>query len=460
MRLLTKELSIVTITAILSMGLAGCGSSESDRFDDPNSKSALENEFKPDNDNDGDGLLNGQEDTNGNQKWDEGETDFNNKDTDGDGLWDGNEVNKYLTNPINPDSDDDGVNDGKEVYSCDESEYDTQKVSEHTAANNHSTDKDDKIDALDPYNDSDGDKRSNLGEKLKGTPACDKSDFYPWVYETKNGSRMEDKGAVYVPGGFDVDRDGEVETGFWFTKYPASATSSKIDARYNDLSQEVNSNFISLTDSKANYNNTDSDDIGHAGTLYKAQFIDKGNEGKDYMNAIYAFDIPTILTQSDLPVCQHAGEDYPPMIPTNKQYTHVLKLQEASNNGDKSIKNYSLDYGYDINVEEDYQRDIYHLLGTIKEFTKEIVYVDEFKNTIPSFWESEGRVTSRLDGLTRSDTDIGFGAPGFKDNYAVIVRDGWAVDLTYGVGSGDNTVGQEIGFRMSTCYLPAITDSN
>lgn len=460
MKLLVKELSIVTMTAILSMSLTGCGSSESDRFDDPNAQSSLQNDFKATEDNDGDGLTNGQEDTNGNEKFDDGETDFNNKDTDGDGLWDGNEVNEYLTDPLNPDTDDDSVDDGREVYSCDENDFDTQKVSNHNATNDHKTDKNDKIDALDPYNDSDGDKRSNLGEKLKETPACDKSEFYPWVYDTKDGSDMENKGAIYIPGGFDVDNDGQPETGFWFTQYPASETGSKIEARYNDVSQEITDNFISLTDSRANYNNTDSDDIGHAGNLYKAQFVDQGNKGKDYMNAIYAFDIPTILAQSNLPICQHKGKSYPAMMATNKQYTHVLKLQEASNNGDQSVQNYTVEYGYDINVEEDYKKDVYHLLGIIKEFTKEVVLVDEFKDNLPTFWESDGRVTSRLDGLTRSDTDIGFGAPGFKDNYAVIVRDGWAVDLTYGVGSGDSTIGQEIGFRMSTSYLPAVTDSN
>ena len=56
MKLLVKELSIVTMTAILSMGLTGCGSGESDRFDDPNAQSSLQNEFKASEDNDGDGL--------------------------------------------------------------------------------------------------------------------------------------------------------------------------------------------------------------------------------------------------------------------------------------------------------------------------------------------------------------------------------------------------------------------
>ncbi len=58
-------------------------------------------------DDDGDGLTNGEEKALG--------TNPNVADTDGDGLNDGEEMNVYKTNPLKPDSDGDGLNDGAEV---------------------------------------------------------------------------------------------------------------------------------------------------------------------------------------------------------------------------------------------------------------------------------------------------------------------------------------------------------
>ena len=65
----------------------------------------------PDSDNDG--LLDDEEDINGNGATDPGETDPNNPDTDGDGLTDGLET-EGPTDPLNPDSDGDGILDGDE----------------------------------------------------------------------------------------------------------------------------------------------------------------------------------------------------------------------------------------------------------------------------------------------------------------------------------------------------------
>ena len=72
-------------------------------------------------DTDGDGLLDTEEDINGNGIVDTGETDPNNADTDGDGIDDGTEsgINNdtdpsTTTDPLNPDSDGDGLTDGQE----------------------------------------------------------------------------------------------------------------------------------------------------------------------------------------------------------------------------------------------------------------------------------------------------------------------------------------------------------
>lgn len=58
-------------------------------------------------DDDGDGLTNGEERVLG--------TDPRNPDTDGDGLKDGEEVRRYRTNPLKADTDGDGLTDGEEV---------------------------------------------------------------------------------------------------------------------------------------------------------------------------------------------------------------------------------------------------------------------------------------------------------------------------------------------------------
>jgi outer membrane protein OmpA-like peptidoglycan-associated protein len=70
-------------------------------------------------DDDGDGLSNGEEARLG--------TDPLNPDSDGDGLSDGDEVKVYHTNPLNPDTDGDGLPDGEEVfkYHTDPGKYDT-----------------------------------------------------------------------------------------------------------------------------------------------------------------------------------------------------------------------------------------------------------------------------------------------------------------------------------------------
>ncbi len=66
-------------------------------------------------DSDGDGLLDIEEDVNGNGIVDPGETDPFDADTDDDGLLDGQEVRNTGTDPLNPDTDGDGVQDGTEL---------------------------------------------------------------------------------------------------------------------------------------------------------------------------------------------------------------------------------------------------------------------------------------------------------------------------------------------------------
>lgn len=116
-------------------------------------------------DSDDDGLTDGDEVL-------EYETDPNNPDSDSDGLNDGDELNSYNTDPNNADSDGDGLNDGDEV-----NEY-------RTDPNNPDSDGDGVSDydevftyESDPNNaDSDGDGFSDGQEVEMGTDLVDSAD--------------------------------------------------------------------------------------------------------------------------------------------------------------------------------------------------------------------------------------------------------------------------------------------
>jgi len=52
------------------------------------------------------------------------------------------------------------------------------------------------------------------------------NDDWVWIYNSPAGIAMVNAGFVYVPGGWDVNGDGVVESGFWLSKYQASATAT------------------------------------------------------------------------------------------------------------------------------------------------------------------------------------------------------------------------------------------
>ena len=452
MKLISK-LSVVAVLAIFA--LTSCGSNRAGDVNDSGAE-ATQKSDDPNADNDGDGLTNGEEDKNGNGKVDEGETDPNNRDSDGDGLRDGNEVIRYMTDPLNPDSDEDGITDGREVYSCDETIFDTQALSTHRPANVNQEDEPNTIDALDPYNDSDGDGRTNMGEKLKGTDGCDPDDGYPWATESCEGMSLA--GAVYIPGGFDVDGDGSIEAGFWFTPYPASAVLPILDKTdYANFNEAMETKFDILNGNSLSYT---TGRVYHSNDIYSPLFIDKGVNSGSYHSNLYGMDIPTVIDSLSIPACADAVGNIGPSIPTNKQYIHVMKLIEAS--GDRTnglIKNNIL--GNDLNAPKNYETHIYYLnkaapTELFREYTKDIVILSGF--TPPSYWDAYGdRIEKEVvngQTLAWTDIDVGdFNFPAYADPHAIVVRKGWLIDLTFGAASGDATPGNEVLFRMATPYL-------
>jgi len=443
---LTTKLSTAALIALLALN--SCGSN---RAGDITTTTANPQDQKPvdENDLDGDGLLNDEETELG--------TDPRDPDSDRDGLWDGNEVKSYGTDPLNPDSDEDAIDDGREVYSCSETIFDTQKVTQHWAANDRVEEGSvDPIDALDPYNDSDGDERNNMGEKLKGTDGCDPDDYYAYITETCEAISMA--GAVYIPGGFDVDEDGVNESGFWFTPYPASSTGKQLEsANYENFSNRINEQFNVLNGTSLSYR---TDTIFHSNPIFEPRYVEQGPSASSYLSNLYGMDLPTSIASLNVPDCVvDETTSYGVTVPSNKQYIHILKLLEAYPSDNVTIKNGLL--GIDPNVPMDHEVKV-HYMGDFKEYTSDIAILNGFSyaSDMPAYWDvrNDNEVTNSEDlnkgkFLANTSVDVGFDAPGFRDPYAIVVRQGLSIDLTVGIGNGDTTANQEILFRMATPYL-------
>ncbi len=469
--LITKSL-LSTLVCAYMVSFTGC---LDDRaiFADANKTTPNVNpsgNLDPAGDEDGDGLTNGQEVDIG--------TDPRKPDTDGDGLDDGLEVKVIGTDPKSDDTDKDGVTDGVEVVGTytDETITETGDITTaghkaytiesgtlkldkpisikdfegKTPANTHHnpfTDKGDKIDALDPMNDSDYDTKQNKTEKEEGTNPLNTKDRKPWIYETPKGKIMEDAGFNYIPGGFDLDNDGTPEKGFWMSTFEArgegGTTITAITAGLNDY---IKLNFKEVNAKAVNgYVNTAP--TGSNEILLKAKFID---DGTGSISGIFAYEATNIISQSQI----EGGE--PILLPTNKQYAHVLKLMDL--NRKDYVKNSIA--GYDANVEEDYERKLEEIFNNMKEFTRNLVKLADFptvgnttKPDLPTWWDVNELFyndTQKASVSTNVLVNQDAGAGKKQDPYAVVIRDGKKMDLTYGPTHGEKG---EIGFRAASDYL-------
>ncbi len=398
----------------------------------------------PKNDSDNDGLTNAEEKKYGTKPLE--------ADSDSDGLLDGEEVNILNTNPINKDSDNDGVEDGIEVGFDGEGENKVYHV--NNPANTNHDDDPDLIDALDPLNDSDGDKRPNLYEidsqKRKDagylvdfnetTDPLDESDYYPWITEVEPGKTMIDNGFVYIPGGFDVDDDGDDESGFWMAQYEAranGATTITID----NLSNFIKENFISI-------NTTDilvykSSAPGLSGEpLYTPIYSQNGTEA---MTGMYGYEAAALIAQNQI------DRGLKTTLPSNKQYSHVVAILNNNNEVQNS---------YDVNVPASYKGEIFEIDSGILEFTKNLVKLSDFdEQNPPSWWRVEKVFYNDSDKAAASTNTLineDSGAGKEQDPFAVILEGDkdssgkFMVDLTYGVTFGEKG---KIGFRAASDYL-------
>jgi len=421
--------------------------------------------INPNDDDDNDGLTNQEE-------ADEG-TDPKDPDSDDDGLDDGLEVKKIGTSPTTSDTDKDGVTDGIEVLGTYEDNIDPEgKVTtagenktplkdgedglkvldvenpisiadwgDKSAANIHKnpqTDPNDKIDALDPMNDSDYDKRPNANEKIKNTDPLDQKSFYPWIYETPTGKLMEEAGFAYIPGGFDLDGDGSKETGFWMAKYEARGD---VDTTITigGLSDFINSHFAPSTSTYVN---------SIALLSGEPLFVPKydTNIGLS-LTGMYGYEMAALIAENQVVGDANiTGE--PIKLPLNKQYAHVLELIKG--NRTDYVKNGIT--GYDENVEEDYERAIFEISSNNRELTRDLLELKKF-TALPLWWNVSNTLKSDKDKAAASanvfvagDTGVGLE----QDDFAVIIRDGDKLDLRYGVTYAEKTYNS---FRAASDYL-------
>ncbi len=401
----------------------------------------------PAGDEDGDGLTNGDEVDIG--------TDPRDPDSDDDGLDDGLEVKVIGTDPTKVDTDGDGVSDGIEVLGTYIENIDengkvisagkdktplkdgenglkvvdlAQPVSieewaDKVPANLHHneiTDKGDKIDALDPMNDSDYDKRPNIKEVENKTDPLDQASKYPWIYETPKGIEMEKNGFVYVPA---ISGIG----GFWMSKYEARplVTIANPTVDFPTIVQKYFKMYSGETPSGF----TSADASGTA--LSTIDF----NNTLNPVKGIYGFEAAYMLDNSQIANGWSIG------LPSLKQYTHVIKL--LSNN---EVEN-SIIY-YDPKVEENYTRNIYELQSSVKEFTNTLIDLPFASTNIDGI-----NIVKNPEGLAFVGSNTN-GNIGMTSHTALAIIGTGYIDLRYSISYADNgTDLTAIGFRGASDYI-------
>jgi hypothetical protein len=290
---------------------------------------------------------------------------------------------------------------------------------------NKFNDPDNKIDALDPNNDSDYDKRPNMTETQKKTDPLNQKNFYPWIYETPQGIKMEEAGFIYIPA---IDGNG----GFWMSQYQARAAGNRVTVSSDNFSNFINTHFTVLNDEVASGFNS----FDPSGTpLYSVVFKKYENNDTQYMG-VYGFEAASILDNSQV------KDGWSTSLPSDKEYEHAYKLMDKS--GADSVKNGEL--YLDPQVEEDYSRSVYELLDSSHEFTNTLVKLDGFVK--PSYW-SASPLMPASDELAKDGSTIR-GKIGSNDPYALSIRRDTQMDLRFGIAWGDST---RIGFRAASDYI-------
>jgi hypothetical protein len=333
-----------------------------------------------------------------------------------------------------------------------------------------------------------------------------------WIYDTTEGQIMQRNNFVYIPGGFDVDGDGENEKGFWLAKYEARETNETVQTvGLGTVSALIRNNFLiydsatkrfdkQLASDDATYTDRDlSSILGFSAK--RVRFTDEGNATGSYS----AIEAVVALEASQI-----AGSKWHISLPSEKQWMQVVKLvinnPENWSSGKvgegklfRGVRYGSADKRYfvisngllgtDPNVPKAYSVRVHDLSGNLAEWTTGMLAIDDrflggdggeqeytaLGATVPKWWLPilEGKSTplpslygvgKYYDGSTISganDTLNITGSTGFVDNYAVVSRGGSmargdkaltgisAAKLEYGPGYKDPS----IGFRAASAYV-------
>ena len=405
-----------------------------------------------------------------------------NPDTDGDCLLDGFEVMNYKTNPNSRDTDRDSVEDGVEIYGGVESfclenpEKLSDGAKEKPAQDNIPNP--DKIDALDPTNDSDGDGQANVYESnCSEGNATDRDQFCPFRSMTEDARAMSNLGYAYVPGGFDVDEDGIIEKGFWMSRYQARRDKDAELISSEEVTESVGiiNNYISKKFKVVNKNVQElayfEEELNPTSVLAGSHLLFDETKAKTLKRISSFTPYLAEVSMSKHKLITQNGRvlDLDVTIPTHKQYLHVKKLLDAdlAHGGDgRHIRNGLLGidptvpiFDYTIVIDEfgeskkEYVRNLVQLVG-VSEDTKGVNEFN-FSRDVEEWWEVDASKFKRSRDGAASTQNLGFGIGVEKDPYAVIVRGGGIMDLTLGVSGADTDEDgtDGVSFRAVTPYF-------
>jgi hypothetical protein len=389
------------------------------------------------------------------------ETNATNKDTDGDHVDDGIEIYSYKTGELNqtclttPESIKDGYN-------------------HHPAIDGVPDITTDVINALDSTNDSDGDGQSNVKENncTDGDPN-DATKICPFIHETEEGNVLTDHGYSYVPGGFDVDGDGENEGGFWMSRFHARSSgveiaSERVIDKVGNVNQYISKHFkvVNRHVDITNYNESKLNETGVMAGNHLV-FDEEGVAGLERISNFTPYLAMVCLSEYKLKGEDGRFLDVNITMPSHKQYVHVKMLLDAdkANKGDgRHIRNGLLGtdrnvplFTYNLMIDEfgeekkEYVRNLIQLRETDREDGDSTFDISD----APSWWEIDTIKFKSFEKGAHSTQDLGNGIGPDKDPYAVIVRGGTILDITEGISGaltdGDSTDG--ISFRAATPYL-------
>ncbi len=336
-----------------------------------------------------------------------------------------------------------------------------------------------------------------------------------WITDSLKAKAMIDNGFVYIPGGFDVDGDGENEGGFWLSVYEAKedrTIGSDINLKNLDSVQTLLIKYFKVFDPQDEYQrfNKNLTDESRFSTklvrdvegidVKRVIFSEEGNISKEVspLEAIISLENSQIKD----------GEEI--YLPNEKQWMQLVKL--VVNNpknwtenevgkgklfqGDKYgisnrryfvIENSIL--GVDEFVPKNYTANVYDLSGSVAEWTSCMIEIgDRFLSGTEGEKEYSdvNNAPSWLKPTLQDDTPLnsiqgagkyhdGYSKAGAtdtliinKDNttgnvsqYAVVARGGSnSIDdeMLVGIGAsklsyGAGYKGPTVGFRASSAYL-------